>query len=91
MTSCKEVKGREIIRERDLERNISSIETWEDILIGGFIIFPMISEVKRKNIGMKTERKNRCMKVGGTSPRRETLFHLCQRGRVRNIDEEPWS
>jgi hypothetical protein len=74
-TSCREVKGREIIRERDPERKISSIQTGGDIPTGGVILFPMMTKEKRKNKGMKIERKNRCMKTGGETPRRETLFH----------------
>jgi hypothetical protein len=62
MTSCREVKGREIIRERDPERNISSIQTEKSQ-----------RHVKRKNKAWK--RRERCMKTGGETPRRETLFH----------------
>jgi hypothetical protein len=47
-TSCREVKGREIIRERDQERNIRSMQTGGDILIGGVILFPMMSKGEKE-------------------------------------------
>jgi hypothetical protein len=47
-TSCKEVKGREIMRERDTKRNISRIQIEEDILIGGVINFPMMSKLDKE-------------------------------------------
>jgi hypothetical protein len=74
-TSCREVKGNEIIRERDRERKISRIQLGGDIMKRGFILFPIISKEKRKKKGMKIERKKRCMKTGGEKPRREILFH----------------
>jgi hypothetical protein len=74
MTSCREVKGREIIRERDLEIKIRSMHTGGDIPTGGVILFPMMSkDGERRKIERKREKK--CMKTGGVSPRRETLFH----------------
>jgi hypothetical protein len=39
---------------------------------------------------METKRNKRSMKTWGATPRRETLFHSCQMGRERNIDEDKW-
>jgi hypothetical protein len=47
-TSCREVKGREIIRERDQERNIRSMQTGGDISTGGVILFPMMSKGEKE-------------------------------------------
>jgi hypothetical protein len=47
-TSCREVKGREIIRERDPERKISSMQTGGDISKGGVILFPMMSKGEKE-------------------------------------------
>jgi hypothetical protein len=48
MTSCIEIKGREIVRERDQERNIRSMQTGGDISIEGDILFPMISKGEKE-------------------------------------------
>jgi hypothetical protein len=69
-TSCIEFKGREIIREGYPERNISSIQIGGDIPTRGVILWTMMTKEKIMNKGMKIERKNRCMKIGG-----ETLCH----------------
>jgi hypothetical protein len=50
MTSCREVKGREIIRERDQERNIRSMKTGGDIPTGGVTLFPMMSKGEKRKI-----------------------------------------
>jgi hypothetical protein len=52
----------DIIKERVLERNISSMHTRGDILIEGVTLVPIMSS-KRKKKGMETKRKNICMKT----------------------------
>jgi hypothetical protein len=59
MTSCREIKGRDNIRERDKERDISIIHTRGDILTGGVILFPMMrkgEEEKEKRHGNKEKK-----------------------------------
>jgi hypothetical protein len=34
-----------------------------------------VKKYKIKNKGIKIERKKKCMKTGGATPRRETLYH----------------
>jgi hypothetical protein len=89
MTSCREVKGREIIRERDQERNIRSMKTGGDIPTGGVTIFPMMSK------GEKEKYQKRSMKHEdrGRNPKGRYPFPLMSKGE-RNIgreDEERWS
>jgi hypothetical protein len=69
-TSCKEVKGREIVSTEKRERDqISSMKIGGDILIGGVTLFPMMSKGRKRKI--------RSMKTGGATPKGDTLFHCC--------------
>jgi hypothetical protein len=89
MMSCREYKRREIVRERDQEQNIRSMKIGgvhefkkrlfrEGIPIGGVTLFPMMSKEEKE----KDQKRNiRSMKTWGESPKGDTLFHLCQRGR----------
>jgi hypothetical protein len=68
-TSCREVKGREIVRERD---QIRSMKIGGDISTGGVTLFPMMSKGEKE----KYQKRNiRSMKTGGESPKGDTLFH----------------
>jgi hypothetical protein len=77
-TYCREVKGREIIRERDQERNIRSMQTGGDISTRGVIIFPMMSkgekEKYQKRKSQAHEVKERIIQRRYTF--RESLFFI---------------
>jgi hypothetical protein len=61
--SCREFKGREIIRERNQIRIMK---------IGGVTFFLMMSKGEKE----KDHKRNiRTLKIGGASPRGYTLFH----------------
>jgi hypothetical protein len=83
MISCREAKGREVTRERYLERKISSMQTRGDILTGGVTV---LSKEEIKNKGMKKNINNRCMKIGGAS-QGETPFAIDLKwGTIREME-----
>jgi hypothetical protein len=79
-TSCNEVKGREIVSERDQERNIRSI------LRGGVILFPMmLKDIKRKirRVRVKHMKSEKGLFREGILSGGVTLYYQKRRGTWR--------
>jgi hypothetical protein len=88
MTSCREVKGREIIRERDPERKISSMQIGGDIPIGGVTLLPIMSlerkeqrhEYREKEQRHGDREKDQKHEDRGSSPKARYPFPLMSKG-----------